>query len=125
MKISQVMPGSAYPRPGEDDRPAPRAARASTATGAAPSEAPKGSRRPPSHEDPLTQVEAVERLRESLSSHHRTRLRIERDEDEGRFVYKMINPDTGEVLRRWPPETYGDLIGYLRSQEGGLVNAKA
>ncbi len=76
--------------------------------------------------DVLRQSEAIEQLRSSLSENARTRLQIERDEERnGRFVYKLVNPETGEVLRRWPPEKFGDLINFLKQEGAGSLNERA
>lgn len=76
--------------------------------------------------DTLRQSEAIEKMRAELSANGRTRLQIERDEDKvGRFIYKLMDPDTGETLRRWPPESFGDLVSFLQSETGGLINETA
>jgi uncharacterized FlaG/YvyC family protein len=75
--------------------------------------------------DTLRQSEAIERMRAELSANGRTRLQIEREEDGGRFIYKLMDPETGETLRRWPPESFGDLVSFLQSEAGGLVNETA
>jgi len=49
-----------------------------------------------------------------------TKLRIDKDESTGRFVYKGVNPDTGEVVRQFPAE---DVLAVIRSYRNvaGLV----
>jgi uncharacterized FlaG/YvyC family protein len=85
-----------------------------------------GMRQPNSDtRDTLRQSEAIEAMRAQLSANGRTRLQIEREEDGGRFIYKLMDPETGETLRRWPPESFGDLVSFLASESGGLVNEKA
>lgn len=86
-----------------------------------------GTRQPGSDSrDTLRQSEAIERMRAELSANGRTRLQIERDEDKaGRFIYKLMDPDTGETLRRWPPESFGDLVSFLQNETGGLINETA
>lgn len=75
--------------------------------------------------DILRQSEAIEELRASVTANARTRLQIERDEEsEGRFIYKLMDPETGETLRRWPPEKFGDLVNFLRGQNSGVVNER-
>lgn len=62
----------------------------------------------------------LERLsREVLGN---SRLSIQRETPTGDFVYLMIDKDTGETVRRWPPESLGDLVEYLHSFSAGLVN---
>lgn len=75
--------------------------------------------------DTLRQSEAIEAMRAQLSANGRTRLQIERDEEQGRFIYRLMDPETGETLRRWPPESFGDLISILQNEGGGLINEKA
>jgi len=75
--------------------------------------------------DTLRQSEAIERMRAELSANSRTRLQIEREENGSHFIYKLMDPDTGETLRRWPPESFGDLIAILNAEGGGLVNEQA
>tara|TARA_R110002072_G_scaffold87169_9_gene196922 strand:- start:1563 stop:1931 length:369 start_codon:yes stop_codon:yes gene_type:complete len=68
-------------------------------------------------------IAELERLsREILGN---SRLSIQRETAFGDFVYLMIDKDTGETVRRWPPETHGDLVEYLRSFKAGLVNKTA
>lgn len=75
--------------------------------------------------DTLRQSEIIEQMRAELSANARTRLQIERDEDGESFIYKLMDPETGETLRRWPPESFGDLVSFLQGQDGGLVNEQA
>lgn len=65
----------------------------------------------------------LERLaRETLGN---SRLSIQRETPTGDFVYLMIDKDTGETVRRWPPESHDDLVEYLRTFKAGLVNKTA
>jgi len=75
--------------------------------------------------DTLRQSEAIERMRAELSANSRTRLQIEREENGSHFIYKLMDPDTGETLRRWPPESFGDLVAILKAEGGGLINEQA
>ncbi len=34
------------------------------------------------------------------------RLVIEKDSDTGRFVHKLVDPDSGDVIRQWPDEEW-------------------
>jgi len=49
-----------------------------------------------------------------------TKLRIDKDESTGRFVYKGVNSDTGEVVKQFPAE---DVLAVIRSyrEVAGLV----
>ncbi|WP_339739449.1 flagellar protein FlaG [uncultured Maricaulis sp.] len=65
----------------------------------------------------------LERLSRDLLGN--SRLSIQREAESGDFVYLMIDTDTGETVRRWPPETRQDLVEYLRTFKAGLVNKTA
>ncbi|MFP4519888.1 MAG: flagellar protein FlaG [Oceanicaulis sp.] len=76
-------------------------------------------------EDERAVVERIEAMRARINASSRSRLMIEREGEAGRFVYKILDPETGETMRQWPPEKYLDLVAYLRDQQGGLVNRTA
>jgi len=67
-------------------------------------------------------VDKIEAMRAQIDASGRSRLLIDREERAGRFIYRILNPDTGETLRQWPPEGYLDLIAYLRDGQGGLLD---
>ena len=88
----------------------------------------------PSAPDPHTQLpadkrimklqEAVNRLvRGSLPSD--AKLQIDQDEESGTFIYRSINPDTGEVIAQWPPEDLLRLREALRELDGMLIDTTA
>ena len=79
------------------------------------SAAPKAAERPT--EELVAELERLSR--EVLSN---SRLSIQRETPTGDFVYLMIDQDTGETVRRWPPESHDDLVEYLRTFTAGLVN---
>jgi flagellar protein FlaG len=54
-----------------------------------------------------------------------SRLSITRDTSSKDFIYMMVDQDTGEAVRRWPPETHSELLEYLRTQTAGLINQRA
>ena len=54
-----------------------------------------------------------------------SRLKITRDQESKDFIYMMIDQDTGEAVRRWPPESHSDLLEYLRTRTAGIVNQRA
>jgi len=67
---------------------------------------------------------AVEKLiKKSLPSN--SKLEVEKDKELGTFIYRSINPDTGEIIRQWPPEKLLELREYLKEMEGLLVDTKA
>ncbi|WP_417470013.1 flagellar protein FlaG [Maricaulis sp.] len=65
-------------------------------------------------------IAQLERLARDVFSN--SRLSIERESPTGDFVYLMIDKDTGETVRRWPPESHSDLVEYLRTFQAGLIN---
>ncbi|MEQ8403573.1 MAG: flagellar protein FlaG [Oceanicaulis sp.] len=76
-------------------------------------------------EDSRAVVERIEAMRAKINASSRSRLMIEREGEAGRFVYKILDPETGETMRQWPPDRYLELVAYLRDQQGGLVNEQA
>ncbi len=77
-------------------------------------------------QDPI--VRATSRLEELLADSElprNTRLRIELDEEEGRFIYQSIDRETGEVVSQFPPEEIIDLLRQFRSPTGIAVDDEA
>ena len=81
----------------------------------------------PALPDPATQLTrgqrvevleaAVEKLiRRSLPSN--SKLQIEQDKETGTFIYRSVDPETGEVLRQWPSEQLLKLREHLCELEG-------
>jgi uncharacterized FlaG/YvyC family protein len=67
---------------------------------------------------------AVEKLiRKSLPPN--SKLQIEQDKDTGTFIYRSINPDTGEIIKQWPPEQLLKMKEHLREMEGLFVDKHA
>ncbi len=65
--------------------------------------------------------EAVEKLiRRSLPSN--SKLQIEQDRETGTFIYRSVDPNTGEILRQWPPEKLLELRASLTEMEGLLFD---
>jgi len=54
-----------------------------------------------------------------------TKLRIDKDDDTGRFVYKSVDSDSGEVIRQFPPETILQIISKFRDPEGLVLDDEA
>lgn len=54
-----------------------------------------------------------------------THLRIDKDDDTGRFVYKSVDSESGEVISQFPPETILQMISKFRDPEGLVVDDKA
>ena len=67
---------------------------------------------------------AVEKLiKKSMPSN--SKLQVEKDKELGTYIYRAINPDTGEIIMQWPPEKLLQMREYLKEMEGLLVDTKA
>lgn len=117
MELGKAIPPEGAGAIRSRDAQAADASKGATPIGA---EAPVDGRR-----DTVREIEMIERLRRTLDAASRSKLLIDREEDGGRFVYKFMNPETGETVRQWPPERYLDLVAFLQDQRGGLVDRKA
>ena len=53
------------------------------------------------------------------------RFSIDQDSDSGRFVYRLINSDTGEVLKQFPGDYVLRRVAYYRELEGLAVDSQA
>lgn len=80
---------------------------------------------PVSDSDSAPGFEQIEAMRDAINKTARNRLQIDRAEDNGRFIYRILDPDTGETMRQWPPERYLELVEYLNDKRGGLVDESA
>jgi uncharacterized FlaG/YvyC family protein len=92
-----------------------------------PSSAVPGTPDPETNLQPDQRVEvlqgAVEKLiKKSLPTN--SKLQIEQDQNTGTFIYRSVNPDTGEVVRQWPPEKLLELREFLKELEGVLVDTQ-
>ena len=54
-----------------------------------------------------------------------TRLRIDKDDKTGRFVYLNIDNESGEVIKQFPPESILEFLSYYREVAGLAVDDKA
>lgn len=52
------------------------------------------------------------------------RFSIDQDSDSGRFVYRLINSDTGEVMKQFPGDYVLRRVAYYRELEGLAVDSK-
>ncbi len=52
------------------------------------------------------------------------RFSIDKDGDSGRFVYRLINSDTGEVLKQFPGDYVLKRVAYYRDLEGLAVDSE-
>lgn len=75
-------------------------------------------------EDPL--AKAAEAIEEFIGEGGpETKLRIDKDDDTGRFIYKSVDAESGEVVAQFPPETILEMISKFRDPEGLVVDDKA
>jgi|SRR6266849_112927 len=76
----------------------------------------------------LTPEQRVEVLQEAVaklikkSLPANSKLQIEQDKITGTFIYRAIDPDTGEVISQWPSEKMLELRDFLAQMEGVLVD---
>ncbi len=72
---------------------------------------------PISRIDPLDK--AAEVINELLTSDlGNSRLRIDRDENTGRFIYLSVDRTSGDVIKQFPPEQILSLLTFYRQPEG-------
>jgi flagellar protein FlaG len=85
--------------------------------------APTGAARPP----PMARAQleqTVADLNEAAQSHRRS-LRFSVDDDSGRTVIRVVDPETDEVIRQIPPEEVLNLAKHLGSSAGAVLRAEA
>jgi len=77
-------------------------------------------------QDPLEKAaKALEKFLPGSDEQRNTKLRIDRDKETGRFIYKNVDADTGEVIAQFPPAKILEIISYYREAEGLAVDSKA
>tara|TARA_R110002072_G_scaffold1069_7_gene8722 strand:- start:2784 stop:3146 length:363 start_codon:yes stop_codon:yes gene_type:complete len=70
------------------------------------------------------QLEAtIDRLAKDVFSG--SRLAIEKHQGSNTFVYRLIDTDTGGVVRQWPTESLLHLREYLRTRQAGVLDQQA
>jgi len=75
-------------------------------------------------QDPLEQ--AAQTIEEFIGdTGASTKLRIDKDEDTGRFIYKSVDSESGEVVGQFPPETILEIITRFRDPEGLVLDDNA
>lgn len=84
------------------------------------------SKSPSEQMDQNERHEVVEQKIQELSEtpFANSRLKITQDNTSGEYVYLMIDDESGETVRRWPPEKHSDLLEYLRTSTAGLINQR-
>jgi len=84
-----------------------------------------GAVNPQTNLAPGQRIEALEAAVEKLIKKGlppNSKLQVSQDEDSGTFIYRSVNPDTGEVIKQWPPEQLLNLREALRELEGMLFD---
>lgn len=76
-----------------------------------------------SNEDPLAlAAEVLEEFIPEIEQTPNTRLRIDKDDETGRFIYYNVDNDSGEVVRQFPPENILKFLSYYRDPEGLILD---
>ncbi len=52
------------------------------------------------------------------------RLRIERNEDAGAFVYTTVDSRSGDVIRQWPRQEVLEMMSEARESEGVMFDTR-
>lgn len=71
-----------------------------------------------------TKVTELQRLAEQAFSDDNVRLSISFEKSIGRFIYRGVDPETGEVVREYPPEEVIERIAAIREVVGVAYDAK-
>jgi uncharacterized FlaG/YvyC family protein len=71
-----------------------------------------------------TKVTELQRLANQAFSEDNVRLSISFEKSIGRFVYKGIDPETGEVVREYPAKEVIERIAAIREVVGVAFDAK-
>lgn len=77
-------------------------------------------------QDPLLKAaKLVEQFLPNEDTAPNTKLRIDRDESSGDFIYQSIDEDSGEVITQYPSEKILKMLSYYREAEGIAVDESA
>ena len=61
-------------------------------------------------------------IKKSLPSN--SKLRIDHDKETGTYIYRAVDPETGQVISQYPPEQMIKLRDYLAEMAGMLFDKK-
>ncbi|MBO6827764.1 MAG: flagellar protein FlaG [Sneathiella sp.] len=75
-------------------------------------------------EDPVRRAEQAIGAFFEEEGEPNSRFSIDRDRDSGRFVYRLINSDTGEVVKQFPGDYVLRRVAYYRELEGIAVDSE-
>lgn len=70
-------------------------------------------------------AEALQKLLPEEEQTPNTRLRIDKDDKTGRFIYQNVDAESGEVLKQFPPESILEFLSFYRDVAGLAVDDKA
>lgn len=70
-------------------------------------------------------AEALQKLLPEEEQTPNTRLRIDKDDETGRFIYQNVDAESGEVLKQFPPESILEFLSFYRDVAGLAVDDKA
>jgi flagellar protein FlaG len=76
---------------------------------------------------PVEKSKEMERLSAEVQRYfkeNQSKLDISLDKDLKMIVTKVLDAQNGEVIRQYPPESVIEVMKYLRSQRGMIVNEK-
>lgn len=100
----------AAPRPGESQA-------ANSAEGSVPAKRSEEAQR-------QTKVSELQQVADQAFAEDNVRLSISFEKSIGRFIYRGIDPETGEVVREYPPEEVIERIAAIREVVGVAYDAK-
>jgi uncharacterized FlaG/YvyC family protein len=84
-----------------------------------------GAVNPQTNLAPDQRIAALEAAMEKLVKKNlpsNSRLQITHDKNTGAFVYRSVDPETGEMIRQWPSEEILKLKESVRELEGMLLD---
>jgi len=73
--------------------------------------------------DPLEKAgKALEKFIPDVNALPNTKLRINKHDETGHFVYQSIDNDSGEVVRQFPPEDLLEFLAFYQELRGKVVD---
>ncbi|MDH5376688.1 MAG: flagellar protein FlaG [Gammaproteobacteria bacterium] len=70
-------------------------------------------------------TKAVENIQAYIDERAKHELELTVDEDSGRSIVKVIDSNTGETVRQFPPEEILDIAKNIRENNGKLIEREA
>jgi flagellar protein FlaG len=119
---SALPPVTAVKQPGAVSGPSRSEARAFEAVDRLPTQAERTAEKAPAPQREL--AELVGELKELVQAISR-KLEFSVDEESGRTVIKVLDSETGEVIRQIPPEEVLTLVDRFKDHQAGLLTEQA